>query len=57
MERTRLGYWGPALIVLGLIALAVSLALFQPPVIYWAVMLSVAVAVVGLVLVAYKRLG
>lgn len=56
MERTRIGYWGPALIVLGLIALAVSLALFHPPVIAWAVMICITVALVGIVLVAYQRI-
>ncbi|WP_405375996.1 MULTISPECIES: hypothetical protein [unclassified Microbacterium] len=55
MERTRIDYWGPALVVIGVIAIAVSAAVIPDPVRWWAISFSALVGLSGLALVGYVR--
>ncbi len=56
MSDKALGYWGPALIVVGLLAGALFTALLRDMALYWSVVGAAAVAIAGLVLLAYKRI-
>lgn len=56
MSDKALGYWGPTLIVVGVVAGIVFTALLRDMALYWAVVTAIVIAATGLVLLAYKRI-
>lgn len=56
MNGRGIAYWGPALVVVGLMAAAVSFLVFRDQALYWAVAASVAVFLAGAVITAYQRI-
>lgn len=57
MEGRGIGYWGPAIATVGVIALLVSLLVFRDAALYWALALSALVVIAGAVLIGYRRIG
>lgn len=56
MSDKALSYWGPALIVIGVIAGALFTALLRDMALYWAVVGAIVIVISGLVMLAYKRI-
>jgi len=55
-ERRGSRYWGPVLVVLGVIAVLAASAALSGTALYWAVVAGIVLALSGVITVAYRRL-